>query len=200
MLIPEEFHKPVAILFLILAILCGFIGALEGQVHVPLWDPRERVDRVLIQLAQLDLCGPGDECNPYRNTHPHDIPGCGTPLAAAKSDGKLAPCKCTVMVSKIQEPLTAKCWEDAGYFIPPDVDNDAALRNVIPWNDPPKKVLDCLEQVPDHCSIIAGVYPGYPMRTYGVKLNEICQTSCNPQNCVACQDGACKSHDESDDY
>lgn len=105
----------------------------------------------------------------------------------SQDTGHCAPhtCRCLGMVQEVQTKKVEACWKKA------------RLRSVPKAEELlPEEVAKCMENVPDHCEIIAKS-PTY----WGLKRKDErrCSEHCKPENC-SCPDSACKSHEESDRY
>jgi hypothetical protein len=106
-------------------------------------------------------------------------------------------CGCLGMVSEIQRHKAKQCWIQAGFPGPPDFPG-------LDSTPPPADVMDCLEAIPDHCTIISHGDPwtGWNVPQPPEYQNRIkdrrwpqnqCSTACRPERC-GCRDSACKAH------
>ena len=124
-----------------------------------------------------------------RNPVPHLNPGCS--LTGGKDKVK---CSCVSMVHEVQVYESRECWKKANPILEtlPDNEIDKVIELMSPF--PPKGVLDCLDAVPDHCSIISWGSWQYERRGYGSTDARRCGTECRPQLCKCHHDTVCKEH------
>lgn len=134
-----------------------------------------------------------------RDADTHKNPGCS--ITGSKTAVR---CSCVRMVSQVETFFNKRCWTDFGWkeAAGPDERQTYWIKGTSEFTDaenPPEDVAGCLAKVPDHCRVVAKIQGAWEAE--GVDLDEAdgCGTACRPELCF-CNDGGCKSHEQSDVY